>query len=57
MYSIGEVAKACGVAPYQIKHMLLKGVLKEPRRLAGRRCFADRDLERVRRYLESRKPK
>jgi DNA-binding transcriptional MerR regulator len=57
MYSIGEVAKACGVAPYQIKYMLLKGVLKEPRRLAGRRCFADRDLERVRRYLESRKPK
>jgi DNA-binding transcriptional MerR regulator len=56
MYSIGEVAKACGVAPYQIKYMLKTGMLKEPRRLAGRRCFTATDLEKVRRHFRPEKP-
>jgi DNA-binding transcriptional MerR regulator len=57
MYSIGEVAKASGVAPHQVKYLLQKGVVKEPRRLNGRRCFTARDLEQVRGHFHPEKPK
>jgi DNA-binding transcriptional MerR regulator len=55
MYSIAEVARANGIAPYQVKYLLQKGVLKEPQRLNGRRMFTRADLERVRRHFETKK--
>ena len=55
MYSIAEVARANGIAPYQVKYLLQKGVLKEPQRLNGRRCFTPADLERVRRHFQTKK--
>jgi DNA-binding transcriptional MerR regulator len=55
MYSIGEVAKASGVAPYQVKYLLQKGILKEPRRLNGRRCFTAAEREAIRHHFLNRK--
>jgi predicted site-specific integrase-resolvase len=57
MYSISEVAQQAGVAAYQIKYMLQRGVLKEPRRVGNRRAFTTDDVEAVRRHFQDRKDK
>ena len=57
MYSISEVAERSGVAPYQVKYLLQKGILKEPRRLNNRRCFSLADIRAVRRHFEAKKTK
>lgn len=51
LFSMSEAAAAAGVASYRIKYALETGVLKEPQRLAGRRCFTPEDVERVRRHF------
>ena len=51
MLSMSEISAAAGVATYRIKYALETGALKEPQRLAGRRCFAPEDVERVRRHF------
>lgn len=51
MFSMSQVAAAVGVASYRIKYALETGALKEPQRLAGRRCFQLEDVEMVRRYF------
>lgn len=57
MYSIAEVAERSGVAPHQVKYLLQKGVLREPRRLNNRRCFTPADIRAVRRHFQAkRKP-
>lgn len=55
MYSIAEVAEQSGVAPYQVKYLLQKGVLQEPRRLNNRRCFTLADIRAVRRHYQAKK--
>lgn len=51
MLSMSEVAAAAGVASYRIKYALETGALKEPKRLAGRRCFTPEDLTLIKRYF------
>lgn len=55
MYSIAEVAERCGVAPHQVKYLLQKGILQEPRRVNNRRCFTLADIRTVRRHFQSKK--
>lgn len=55
MYSIAEVARANGIATYQVRYLLQKGIVQEPRRLNGRRCFTLADLKAVRRHLQTKK--
>ena len=57
MYSISEVAKQAGVAAYQVKYLLQRSVIPEPRRLNGRRSFTIADIEAVRRHFQDRKMK
>lgn len=57
MYSISEVAKQAGVAAYQIKYLLQRGVIPEPQRLNGRRSFTIADIEAVRRHFQDRQMK
>jgi DNA-binding transcriptional MerR regulator len=54
MYGIGEVAAMTGIASHRIKYLLQKGVIPEPARVAGRRCFMPADIEAVRRHFTRR---
>jgi DNA-binding transcriptional MerR regulator len=51
MLSMSEAARAAGVAPHRIKYGLKTGLLKEPARAGGRRCFTPEDVERIRRHF------
>lgn len=56
MLSIGEVAKEINVPVHRLKHALVTGAVKEPKRLNGRRCFTLAEVERVRRHFRPEKP-
>ncbi len=51
MLSMSEAARATGVAPHRIKYALITGLLKEPAKAGGRRCFSPEDMERIRRHF------
>lgn len=51
MLSISEVARAAGVARHRLAYALQTGAVREPARLAGRRCFSPEDIELVRRHF------
>lgn len=46
-YLLSEVAKRLGIKPYRITYALSTGRLKEPKRVAGRRLFNDKDLKAI----------
>ncbi|RXT02825.1 MerR family transcriptional regulator [Ammoniphilus sp. CFH 90114] len=48
MYSIGEISKLTGITAYTLRYYEKIGVLPEPRRQDGKRCYDDQDLQYVR---------
>ncbi len=53
MYGMSDLVKATGISKHRIVYALERGVIPEPRRLAGRRCFSPTDIDRIRRWFGS----
>lgn len=51
LFSTVEVSRRAMIAPHRLVYALAQGRLKEPRRLNGRRCFSERDVEEVKAYF------
>lgn len=51
LYSTSEVCRQAMVAPHRLVYCLSQGKIREPRRLNGRRCFSERDVEQVKAYF------
>jgi hypothetical protein len=50
-YSIGDVARYHGVAPWQVRRAILRGYLREPARIGPFRVFTPQQLPEVREAL------
>lgn len=47
LLSMADIVRESQIPKYRIVYALEKGVLREPQRLNGRRCFTATDLERI----------
>lgn len=54
LFSMGDAARAAGVATYRIKFALETHKIPEPGRVGGRRCFTTEDVELIRRHFAAR---
>lgn len=53
MYGMSDLVKATGISKHRIVYALERGVIPEPRRLAGRRCFSAIDIDWIKRWFET----
>lgn len=51
LFSMSEVGRLSLTAPHRIVYALNRGKIKEPRRLNGRRCFSEKDVETIKEYF------
>jgi hypothetical protein len=51
LFSMSEVGRLSMTAPHRIAYALNQGKIKEPRRLNGRRCFSEKDVEIIKEYF------
>lgn len=51
VFSTVEVCRRVMIAPHQLVYALSTGKIQEPKRLNGRRCFSERDIEEVKEYF------
>lgn len=52
LYSLGEVARLAGVAPFRISYAIGVGALPDTAmRFANKRCFTEEDVDRVVRHF------
>lgn len=54
LYSTAEVCRQALIAPHRLVYCLAQNRLKEPRRLNGRRCFSEKDLDRIKEYFNQK---
>ena len=50
--TIGQVARQCGVAPWQVRRAIQRGFLPEPARVGAYRIFAKADLPEIAKALQ-----
>lgn len=55
LFSMSEVSRLSMIPTHKIVHALLQGRIKEPERLNGRRCFRQKDVERIKEYFSQAK--
>ena len=51
LLSMADVCKKSMIPRHRVAYALERGVIKEPPRVGGRRCFSSRDLEAIRSYF------
>ncbi len=51
LLSMADVARESMVPRYRISYALERGLLREPPRVGGRRCFGYQDLEAIRTHF------
>jgi DNA-binding transcriptional MerR regulator len=51
VFSTVEVCRRAMIAPHQLVYALASGKIREPKRLNGRRCFSEKNIEEVKKYF------
>jgi len=53
IYSLGQVAKEIGIAPFRITYAISTGLVPDAKmRFAGRRVFTHRDVQRLAEHFD-----